>query len=116
MELTKEFRGGCVPPSEDEAEARKLFERAREHRRAGNTDEAIELYSKLIERRFAVPDAYNDLAMLLCSMKRLPAAIACLRRALIYTPQEAIFHSNLGRLLEAENAFDEAMAEYGRAL
>jgi Tfp pilus assembly protein PilF len=116
MGLTKEFKGGCVPPSEDEAEARKLFERAREHRQAGNSDEAIELYSKLIEGRFAVPDAYNDLAILLFSMKRLPAAIACLRRALIYAPQAAIFHSNLGRMLAAENAFDEAMAEYGRAL
>ncbi len=97
-------------------EMRALFDRANERQRAGDADGAIALYCQLLERFPAAPDAYNNIAVLLKGQKRLPAAIACLKRALIYAPNAGALHSNLGNMLWQSLAFDEAMAEFRRAL
>jgi tetratricopeptide (TPR) repeat protein len=97
-------------------EMRVLFDRAGERQRAGDADAAIALYCQILERFPAMPDAYNNLAVILKGQKRLPAAIACLKRALIDAPNAGALHSNLGNMLWMSLAFDEAMAEFRRAL
>jgi Flp pilus assembly protein TadD len=97
-------------------EARRLFDRAAERQRANDHDGAITLYRQLLERFPAVPDAYNNVAVMLKAQNKLPAAVACLKRALLYAPNSAALHSNLGNMLWMELAFDEAMAAFQRAL
>lgn len=97
-------------------QVRALFDRANACQRAGDADTAFTLYCQLIERFPAVPDAYNNLAVILKAQKHLPAAIACLKRALLHAPNAAPLHSNLGNMLWMSLAFDEAMTEFRRAL
>jgi Flp pilus assembly protein TadD len=97
-------------------EASALFDRASACQRAGDADSAFALYCQLLERFPAVPDAYNNLAVILKAQKRLPAAIACLRRALLYAPNAGPLHSNLGNILWMSLDFDAAITEFRRAL
>src|SRR5580693_10105592 len=64
------------------AEAHALFEQANERQRAGDLQEAVALYGRAIARFPAFPDALNNLAITLKAQRQLPAAIACLQRAL----------------------------------
>ena len=93
-----------------------LIEEARQRNAADDRDGAIEIYARLLDRYPALPDAHNDLAILLKAANRLPAAIAHLRRALAYAPDQAALHSNLGNMLWMSLCFDEAMAEFRRAI
>src|ERR1700722_1226743 len=97
-------------------EIRVLFDRANERQRAGDSDGAAALYVQLIERFPTVPDAYNNLAVLLKGQRHLPAAIACLKRAQILAPNSATLYSNLGNMLWMDLHYDEAMAAFRRAL
>ena len=98
------------------AEARRLLDHALERQRAGDLQGAIDAYNDLLERYPALPDAYNNLAVLLKAANRLPAAIACLKRALLYAPNASALYSNLGNMLWIALEFDEAMAALQRAL
>jgi Tfp pilus assembly protein PilF len=104
------------PPALPADEARALFERANERQRAGDIEGATELYGVLLEHHPGLPDAYNNLAVILKAQHRLPAAIACLRRAIIAAPGAAALHSNLGNMLWMALEYDQAMAEFRRAL
>jgi tetratricopeptide (TPR) repeat protein len=120
MEIPDESSQTVMEPSANTAsadgEARKLFERALENQHAGHNEEAISLYSELIDLGLLLPNAYNNLAILLSSLQRQPAAIACFRRALVHAPQTAALHSNLGKLLADQGAFEEAVAECRKAI
>ena len=106
-----------APPSDSpEAEARALFARAMERQRAGDLDGAVALYGQLLQRFPVIADAYNNLGVILKMQHRLPAAIACLRRALRFAPQSVAINSNLGNLLWMALEFDHAMAAFRRAL
>jgi Tfp pilus assembly protein PilF len=106
----------ATAPVSPQAEARALFDRAMERQRAGDTDAAVEIYCDLLQRYPVVADAYNNLAIILKSRHRVPAAIACLKRALRFAPQGVAVNSNLGNLLWMALEFDGAMAAYRRAL
>ena len=97
-------------------EVRALFERANERQRAGDIETAAALYCQLLERYPTVPDAYNNLAVILKAQKRLPAAIACLRRAQAYAPNSGALQSNLGNMLWMALRYDEAMIAFRRAI
>lgn len=98
------------------ADARRLYARAMERQQAGDLQGAIDAYHDLLERHPALPDGWNNLAVLLKAANRLPAAVACLKRALLYAPNAAALHSNLGNMLWMLLEFDEAMAALQRAL
>jgi tetratricopeptide (TPR) repeat protein len=98
------------------ADARRMVEHALERQRAGDVPGAIAAYHDLLRRYPALPDAYNNLAILLKDANHLPAAIACLKRARHYAPNAAAVHSNLGNMLWAALAFDEAMAALDHAI
>jgi tetratricopeptide (TPR) repeat protein len=117
MDDTAQASPAAVKPLPAEAaEALRLYEQARQRSAADDRDGAIELYTQLLERYPPLPDAHNDLAILLKGANRLPAAIAHLRRAIAYAPNEAALHSNLGNMLWMNVAFDEAMQEFRRAI
>jgi tetratricopeptide (TPR) repeat protein len=97
-------------------EATRLNELARQREAAGDNEGAIAAYSQLLDRYPADPDAHNNLAVLLKSANRLPAAIALLQRALNYAPNSAVLYSNLGNMLWLMLAFDESMAAFRRAI
>ena len=104
------------PIAAPEAEARALFDRANARQRAGDADAAFTLYCQLLARVPTMADAYNNIAVILKGQNRLPAAIACLKRALLFAPNAGPLHSNLGNILWQTLAYDEAMAEFRRAL
>ena len=98
------------------ADACRLVDHALARQNAGDVTGAIEAYHALLQRYPELPDAYNNLAILLKAADRLPAAIACLKRALLFAPNAAALHSNLGNMLWAALEFDEAMAVLQHAL
>ncbi len=117
--MTEPAQQALEPPAAAPTQAeeiRALFERANERHRAGDSDGAVALYVQLIERFPTVPDAYNNLAVILKAQKHLPAAIACLKRALVLAPNSGPLHSNLGNMLWMNLQYDEAMAAFRRAL
>jgi tetratricopeptide (TPR) repeat protein len=97
-------------------EARRLFAQATERQRAGDRDGAMALYGEMAERFPALPDVYNNLAVLLKGEMKLAAAIACLKRAVLYAPQSAVLYSNLGNMLWMALEFDAAMAAFRTGL
>ena len=98
------------------AEVQRLFEQANERQKTGDQAGAIELYNQLIERYPGLPDAYNNLAVVLKATKKIPAAVACLRRAVQLAPRSAGAHSNLGNVLWMALEFEESMAHFQEAL
>jgi tetratricopeptide (TPR) repeat protein len=104
----------AAPPTPDEV--RQLFAQANERQRTGDRAGALNLYCELIERFPTFIDVYNNAAVLLKADKRIPAAVACLKRAVAYAPQSAVLHSNLGNMLWLAQDFDAAMAAFRTAL
>ncbi len=106
----------AAPAPATPVEVRQLFAQAHERQRTGDRAGALALYVELIERYPTYIDVYNNAAVLLKAEKRIPAAIACLRRAIAYVPQSAILHSNLGNMLWLAQDFEPAMAAFRVAL
>jgi tetratricopeptide (TPR) repeat protein len=116
-ETTKrDTQPNVAPVASPVDEARLLFERANQLQRAGDLEGAFARYCELIERFPSLPDPYNNLAVLLKSQRRIPAAIACLKRALQLAPNSGPIHSNLGNLQWMALEFEDAMASFRRAL
>ena len=80
------------------AETRALFDRATACQRAGDADTAFALYCQLLERSPPCPMPTTT-CVILKTQKHLPAAIACLKRALVLAPNSGPLHSNLGDML-----------------
>ena len=95
---------------------RHLFNQALQQQNIGDIQGALELYRQIIEIFPILPDAYNNLAILLKGMRRLDAAVACLKRAILYAPASGPLYSNLGNLLWMNLEFEESMAAFRRAL
>ncbi len=95
---------------------RHLFQQALHQQSIGDTQGALELYRQIVEIFPVFPDAYNNVAILLKGMRRLDAAIACLRRAILYAPPSGPLYSNLGNLLWMNLEFEAAMTAFRRAL
>ena len=97
-------------------QVQQLFAAAMERQGQGDAQGAFDLYVRVLEQEPFLPDAYNNLAILLKAQRRLPAAVACLERAVQLAPETGAFWSNLGNLLWMSLRFDEAMAAFRRAL
>ncbi|MGH6995951.1 MAG: tetratricopeptide repeat protein, partial [Stellaceae bacterium] len=92
--------GTAVPPAEKSATVaipdgvRHLFNQALQQQNIGDIQGALELYRQIIEIFPILPDAYNNLAILLKGLRRLDAAVACLKRAVLYAPPSGPLYSN----------------------
>jgi tetratricopeptide (TPR) repeat protein len=100
-------------PSE---EVRRLFAAALERQGNGDAQAAIDLYVRIIELQPELADSYNNIAILLKGMRRLPAAVGCLKRAVQLAPNSGSLWSNLGNMLWMSLDFEPAMAAFRRAL
>jgi len=97
-------------------EVKLLFAQAMQRQNGGDQLGALALYTEAIRLHPTLPDAYNNIAVLLKSMQRLPAAVACLKRAVLHAPNVAGLYSNLGNMLWMNLEFEESMAAFSRAL
>jgi Tfp pilus assembly protein PilF len=97
-------------------EVRRTLAAALERQNRGDAQGAIDFYVRALELRPDLPDPYNNIAVLLKGMRRLPAAVACLRRAVQLAPASASLWSNLGNMLWMSLDFDRAGAAFRRAL
>ncbi len=97
-------------------EARRLFQMAAQLQNGGDHDGAYRNYLQALEILPGLPDAYNNIAVMLKAAKKLPAAVACLRRAATLAPNSGSVHSNLGNLLWMSLDYEAAEMAFRRSL
>lgn len=103
-------------PNPAAEETRRLFVAAVQRQNAGDHHGAIQLYLQVLEIAPWIGDAYNNIAVMLKQSRHLPAGIACLRRAALYSPNSSSIFSNLGNLLWMSLEFEAAEAAFRRAI
>jgi predicted Zn-dependent protease len=89
-------------------DAKKLFEQAIEHQRAGRLAEAERALEKILRFQPAHPEAVKGMAILLVHTRRAGEATTVLRRAIETEPHNATLYEHLADLLRAS---DPAEAE-----
>jgi hypothetical protein len=100
----------------DETTVARLFAAALEHQKRGDGETALKAYRRVVEIAPERADAWNNLGILLGKQDKLPAAIACLKRATAVPTPSAIHYSNLGEFLRRALRFDEATAAFRQSL
>ncbi len=83
---------------------------------AGQGERAVALLNKAIEREPATGDAYFAKGLLLLNMKRTTEAEQAMRDGLARSPDSAVGHYHLGRVLLESGKPDEAAASLDRAM
>jgi len=102
--------------SEQADEARRIYELALEHHRAGRLDVAIKEYARVLKLAPGSPDVYNNLGVALRSAGRPEAAVACYRRSLGIRPGAAGAYTNLGNALRDLGETTRAVEAHRRAV
>ena len=97
-------------------EARRIYDDALEHHRAGRLDAAIKDYTRVLHLAPNAPDVYNNLGVALRSAGRPDAAIACYRRSLGIRPGAAGVYTNLGNALRDLGETAKAVEAHRRAV
>ncbi len=84
--------------------------------RDGRNEDAVAIFSKILEKRPDIAPAHNFLGMARANQGKMDDALACYRRALEIDPDLADAHNNLGNLLRHLGDHQEAIASYQRVL
>lgn len=92
------------------------LQRAMRVHQAGELDTAELLYSEILERQPAQPDALHYLGVLCHQRGRSDEAVELVRKALSITPRHPDAHNNLGNIHKECGRLAEAEACYRRAL
>lgn len=79
-------------------------------------DRAIELFNMALQEDPAFVLALNCKAHLYATLKQLPLAELCFKKALRIVPNDAVTCFNLGYVYEAERKFEEAIAVFQSAV
>jgi len=82
----------------------------------GCRDEALILFEKATRLRSAYPEALNNSAIVLEELGRLQQAAETIRRSILYHPQQASAHDQLGRILSLEGEWSRAIDSFRRAV
>jgi tetratricopeptide (TPR) repeat protein len=93
-----------------------LFKEALAAHRAGQLDEAIALYERILTLNSAIAPVHNHLGRALAALGRFDAAAATYRRAIELNSDDAEAYSNWGIALWELDRFDEAEAKFRRAI
>lgn len=103
----------AAPPT-----ARAFFERGLTLHRAGQAAEALPFFLRAAEMEPNVTVHLNALGIALRTLRRLPEAISCYRRALALEADQdrAVTYSNLGNALKDDLQLDEAIAAHRKAV
>ena len=83
---------------------------------AGQGERALKLLDRAIEVDPTSGDPYFTKGLLLLNMKRLPEAEQAIRAGLARSPESAVGHYHLGRLLLEAGKVEEATASFERAI
>lgn len=86
------------------------------HHQAGRLDRAEELYRRVLSVEPRQPDALHLMGMAAFARGRAEAGRDLVCQAIKAKPNEAVFHANLGIVLESLHSWPEAEASYRRAL
>jgi predicted O-linked N-acetylglucosamine transferase (SPINDLY family) len=86
------------------------------HHQAGRLDRAEELYRRVLSAEPRQPDALHLLGMAAFVRGHSEEGRKLVCQAIAAKPHEAVFHANLGIVLEALRRWPEAEASYRRAL
>ncbi|MGD1917919.1 MAG: tetratricopeptide repeat protein [Pleurocapsa sp.] len=87
----------------DKREVQFCFEEGKKQKRAGNLTAARINFEGVIRLQ---PDhfaAYNNLGNIFQSLGKTENAIACLQKASLIKPDNALIHHNLGQIWQLEN-------------
>lgn len=87
-----------------------------EHHLAGRSDEAEQLYRRLLSTEPENADALHRLGVLLTQKPDYPAGIDLIARAAAFRPQSANIHASLGQAFAAAGHPREAVNAFERAL
>ncbi|HEX6956552.1 MAG TPA: tetratricopeptide repeat protein [Ferrovibrio sp.] len=93
-----------------------LLRQAVAHHQSGRLAEAQAGYEAVLARNPLQPDALHLLGVLQDQMGRHEAAVALIQKAIVQSPDQAMFHGNLGTALLAANRAAEAEEAYRHAV
>lgn len=96
--------------------AKRVYERALEHHRAGRIEDAIADYTRVVRLLPLSADVYNNLGVALRTAGRAHAAVACYRRSLALKPSAAGVYTNLGNALRDIGEAKRAVEAHRRAV
>ena len=82
----------------------------------GKGDRALSVLDRAIELAPESGDAYFSKGLLLLNLKRLPEAEQAMREGIARSPENAVGHYHLGRILLEAGKVDDAMASFERAI
>lgn len=89
---------------------------ARIETRLGRHSAALRIYQNAEKQHRRSAAVFNDKGLLLAEQKDWAAAIAALRTAVKLEPAESKYHNNLGMVLAASGAFEDAWKEFREAV
>lgn len=78
----------------------------------GRFDDALALYTKVVEGGPKKTTAWNDRGLLLMAMRRLDEAAADFKQQIAINAFDPFAHNNLGRVYWQQRKYDEAAAEF----
>ena len=87
---------------------REIYRRALHAFASKEYDEAIALYSEMIEADSGFTLAYQGLAEVYAHTDRLNDAITTIQKAIKLEPDESLFHTSLSRFYQAQGKIPEA--------
>ncbi len=87
-----------------------------EHHHAGRLADAELLYRKILQAQPGQPIALHMLGLIAAAVGQLDQAIELVSQAIAACPTDALFHSNLCKLLTDKGRIPEAVAAGGRAM
>jgi len=92
------------------------LERAVHLHQSGLIDQAEQIYAKILSIYPDHADALHLSGLIAYQQGRLVDAVEKIQRAIQHSPDNAMYHSNLGAAFKAQNRFEEAISAYRRAL
>ena len=95
---------------------KRLWERARACRAAGQTKEAESLYRQLLTRSPQHPEALFELSVLLFESGRFQESSHTLERLLVIRPEDPVLLTNLGEACRRQGDLERAAAVFERIL
>jgi tetratricopeptide (TPR) repeat protein len=116
MSVQPSSNNEALPDPKNKIGIFKAYRQAIESVRAGNLDEAIDGYKKILADNPQMLDVWERLATVLQRANRGDEAMLVMRRVIALAPGNAAAHLRLGRALSRRKQFDEAAAEARAAL
>ena len=105
-----------LPPVFAEEDANMLFEKGKESYMAGNSEEAISYFEKVLQIEPNHVDALNNIGAILITLDKHEEAIPFFDQVLAIEPNHVGGLSNKGSALGSLGEFDDSMLNLNRAL